>query len=90
MFYFGFNDWGVFVAILLAIAAAALAQGSTAASPTGATDPNKRICKRTVDTGSLVRGKRVCRTRAEWDRLAEAARAGGQDMVDRHAAGTRY
>ncbi len=78
------------MAILLAITAAALAQGAAALPRSDVANAQKRICKRTVDTGSLVRGKRECRTRAEWDRIAEAARAGGQDMVDRHAAGIQH
>lgn len=29
---------------------------------------DKVICKRFVETGSLVRGYRICKTKAEWER----------------------
>lgn len=47
----------------------------------------KIICKRTQDTSSLARFTRQCFTRAEWDRIAEAARENGQRMVSDHASG---
>ena len=37
-------------------------------------DENRRICKKSIDTGSLIRGKKVCRTALEWRLMAEAAR----------------
>lgn len=30
--------------------------------------PDKVICKRYVETGSLVKGYRVCKTKADWER----------------------
>ncbi|WP_347302769.1 hypothetical protein V5740_12305 [Croceibacterium sp. TMG7-5b_MA50] len=48
---------------------------------------NKRICKRSTPTGSMIASRRECRTAAEWDRLAEAARAHGNDVVDRGRGG---
>lgn len=37
-------------------------------------DENRRVCKRSVDTGSLIKGKKVCRTAREWRLMAEEAR----------------
>ena len=43
--------------------------------------PKERlVCRRIVETGSLVRGTRVCRTRAWWDRTAEQQRANSPGM----------
>jgi hypothetical protein len=49
---------------------------------TQASNPDKIICKRMVETGSLVRGKRTCKTRATWDSEAQAARRQVQEMQD--------
>lgn len=57
--------------------------------PSDATPPQKerRICRKIVDTGSLVKGKRECRTAAEWNNLANAARLGSEDIIQRNAGG---
>lgn len=39
------------------------------------------ICRRIQETGSLGRGRRVCHTRAEWDRLAQAQRENSPGMT---------
>ena len=45
-------------------------------------DSEKVICKSIGETGSLVRKRKQCFTRAEWDRIAESQRTGTQKMVD--------
>ena len=52
---------------LLGLAAAVVAVGPAYAA--GKSDPNKVVCKREVPTGSIMDGKKVCRTRAEWTRI---------------------
>ena len=42
----------------------------------------KKICKRDLDTGSLVRGTKRCFTAAEWNRVAESQRTGATRMID--------
>lgn len=37
----------------------------------------KLICKRFVETGSLVKGYRTCKTKREWERERENIRSGG-------------
>jgi len=51
---------------------------------------DKMICKRFVDTGSLVRGKRVCKTKHEWelDRADIRARGPGTDSCRSRANGS--
>lgn len=39
------------------------------------------ICRRVQETGSLGRGRRVCHTRAEWDRLAQSQRENSPGMT---------
>lgn len=66
------------LALAVGAGAPALAQTATSAS---ANDPNRLICRRIQETGSLVRTTRQCFTRAEWDRIAETARRGAQRTV---------
>lgn len=49
-------------------------------------DPNRLICRRMEDTGRLAGGRRVCLTRADWDRLAERSR--NDSMSGRMSGGT--
>ncbi|KQN14133.1 MULTISPECIES: hypothetical protein [unclassified Sphingomonas] len=71
-------------AFTLAAAGATMAQRDEA--PPAATPPaERRICKRSAPSGSLIETRRECHTRAEWDQIAQAGRAAGQDMVERAA-----
>lgn len=76
---------------LLAVGCAALLSTSAFArdADAGKVMPNgeKIICKRVEETGSLVKVKKTCYTRMQWDRIAEAARANGQRMQSDHASG---
>ena len=49
---------------------------SSASPMQAAKDPNaeKQICKREKQIGSMVRQKKTCRTKAEWDDLASQSR----------------
>ena len=40
----------------------------------------QKVCRKYVETGSLVRVTKVCRTRAEWRRTEEDAKAEGLQM----------
>lgn len=52
-------------------------QTSTPAPTTPAVDrKDEVICKRFVETGSLVKGYKRCKTRREWDRESQDARSG--------------
>ena len=85
------------------IVGAALALGM--AAPTFAADPKpdagaehaadkeeKQICKKFLETGSLVRGYRVCKTKREWERdrdniRSPAATSGGCNSANTGACG---
>lgn len=66
-------------AAVLAAAAPALAQSRT--GTTSANDPNRLICRRMPETGSLAQTRRQCFTRAEWDRIAQSQRTGAERMI---------
>lgn len=65
------------------LAGTALAANSTsvADSSNPVSDPTV-ICKKTLETGSLVRKNKQCFTKAQWDRIAEVQRRGNEKMVD--------
>jgi Spy/CpxP family protein refolding chaperone len=67
---------------VFALAAAAVALTPAAAQTANGSkppaDPDKKICKREVATGSVM-AKVTCHTKAEWDALA----ARGQSDMDR-------
>lgn len=65
------------IAIALQGATAPAASQAPAPAATGA---DKLICKRFAETGSFVRKTKVCRSKAEWNRLEEAAREEGGRM----------
>ncbi|MBB4860252.1 hypothetical protein HNO88_003594 [Novosphingobium chloroacetimidivorans] len=67
---------------LLAAAAVLLASAATPAEPPkrdeaekSADSADKKICKRFIETGSLVKGYRTCKTKREWERERDALRA---------------
>lgn len=78
--------------VLIALTASALPATMAAAQTrdgqnVASGDDERLICRRMPDTGSLVRTRRQCFTRAEWDRIAETARRGAQRTVSELAGG---
>lgn len=64
---------------LFAMNAAGIAQMTQA----GASESQgRRICRYVDETGKLAARRRVCMTRAEWERTAEEQRKNGQMMVN--------
>ena len=60
------------VAAVLGVAPATAQTSQTKAQDVAQADAaEKKICKKTVDTGSFIKGKKVCLTRAQWNRVAE-------------------
>ena len=70
------------VAMGLSVATAGLAQQTASPPPA----KPKLICKRSAETGSLIPTRKECRTREEWDRLAEAARSNAEYENQRNAS----
>lgn len=66
------------LALLLSSAAAPV---PTPTADTG--DSAKVICKRHGVSGSFIKMRRTCWTRAEWNRITEFQRDEARDLVDR-------
>ena len=64
------KKFGYFALAALIATSPAVAQAPSAADP----DADKRVCKRFEVTGSLVKKKKVCKTKAEWLRSQMEAR----------------
>ncbi len=67
--------------VLIVIAAEATVAAAQSGATGGAGDSGRLICRRMPETGSLVRARRQCFTKAEWDRIAETARRGAEKTV---------
>lgn len=67
--------------MMLSILSAALLSSASPAM-LAATDATaeKKICKREKQIGSMVRAKKTCRTKAEWDESAAQARQEVSEM----------
>ncbi len=90
------------LAFLSAIAVVSLASPSLAQDPRTAGEtsqandgtPNdasgdaKMICKKQEVTGSLARSRKVCRTKAEWNRISQDMQSQMRDYVDHGRGGT--
>ena len=63
---------------MLAMAAGVAAQQA----PAPTSGKAKLVCKRMAETGSLVAKKKECRSRQEWDRLADEEGRSGRDLVE--------
>ena len=72
---------------LLAAELAVAGEVSDPPAPRAKAKNERLICQTMQETGSLARQRRQCFTRAEWDRIAEAARARGQRLMSDMASG---
>jgi len=58
-----------------------------AATPAGAKDkkpidPNKKSCRREDTTGSIMGGKLICHTQAEWVQIDDASNINARRILD--------
>ncbi len=70
----------LFVAVMMAEATAA----APSAKPVDPLD--KVVCHREIETGSLTRVRKECRTRREWSKIADAVRRDQQTLRERSSA----
>jgi hypothetical protein len=64
--------------LLLALAAADPQAGAVGKADVGERSADARdkvLCKKFLETGSLVKGTRICKTKAEWEKDRDNARA---------------
>lgn len=82
----------VHLAICASLASIAAPTYAVAAPETNAgrdrDDPNYVRCRRLDVTGSLVKKTRVCKTNAEWARLAEQGQGNAQEIFQNNLEGT--
>lgn len=67
--------------ILLATLASA-GQGPVSISGAKSTEEHPVTCRRYAKSGSHVKRSKVCRTQSEWQRVRDAARETGRQMVE--------
>lgn len=66
---------------LIAVATlAALISSTVAFAEPKEGSSEKRICKKFVETGSLVKARKVCKTYSQWEKERTTARETGRDM----------
>jgi hypothetical protein len=71
-----------------AAALLALSSPVRATEPPGGAAPGtdlndaRIICRKTAEVGSLVKRKKECFTKAEWDQIAEAHQRGARKLMD--------
>ena len=75
---------GLVTGLLLAAAPDAATTSET--SPAPAEQPaEKKICRREIETGSLIKGKKICYTAKQWQKLSDATR---DEMESRSSSGS--
>lgn len=72
---------------LLAFCSVAILAGARPAYAEKA-DGTRMVCKYQMQTGTRFK-KKTCKTVAEWEAIAEAARAGAGELMNRPAVETR-
>lgn len=73
--------------LIIAVMLSALpgeAPGQTQATPQSGPQPpaERRICRSLSEPGRLAGSRRVCMSRANWERMADNARQQGEQMTD--------
>ncbi len=66
------------IAALLMLSATPVSAGESLAGEAAAGSPDKIVCKRFVETGSLVKSHKECKTRRDWQRERDVARETGE------------
>jgi hypothetical protein len=70
-------------ATLIALSLFADAAAAAALPKKDKSDPDRLICRRELKTGSLVQTTRTCRTKREWEEIANAGRRDVDELRDR-------
>lgn len=73
----------VMTSLLLAGAPEASAAPANAAEAAPVQKPEeKKICRKDIETGSLIKGKKICYTAKQWQKIADANR----DEIERSSS----
>jgi len=73
-------------AMLMSISAVAWAQ-DTRTKPVDKAAPDYVRCVKILETGSLVKKTKICRTNAEWRRSADDGRKNADDIIMHNRGG---
>ncbi|HEU4969419.1 hypothetical protein [Sphingomonas sp.] len=62
--------------MLLEVVTSILLAGSpqAAATPPAERPVEKKICRKEIETGSLIKGRKICHTAREWQKISDASR----------------
>lgn len=66
----------------ICITAGALAVPAHADAPSNGVESDRLICKKFLETGSLVKKRKQCFTQEQWDKIAASQRDGATRLVD--------
>ena len=72
---------------MAALSLASVAAAGTAQQQDHDAPKEKMVCKRQEVTGSLVATRKECRSRADWNRLAQNQRATAERLVESNRPG---
>ena len=80
---------GIRAAAAITLAGLLIPAIALAAEPATAeqADRDKIICRKTAEVGSLVKKKKECFTKAQWDQIAEAHQRGAKKTQDGLSSG---
>ena len=71
------------VTVALTLVTPAAAESSASASNTTLTQPEeKKICRASVETGSLIKKRKTCLTRAQWVALDDQHEREAKKMIE--------
>jgi predicted transglutaminase-like cysteine proteinase len=73
---------GLLTAPAVAAEQDATAPAAAAAAPAAAPAADKLICRRTAETGSLVKTKKACHTKSQWAYIDERNQQLSRQMVE--------
>jgi hypothetical protein len=65
----------MFLEVVTSLLLASAPESGTNAITPAERPEEKKICRKQVETGSLIKGKKICFTAKQWQKLADANRA---------------
>ena len=61
----------MFLAVVTSLLLAGAPETATNTTATAERPEEKKICRTQIETGSLVKGKKICFTKKQWQQLAD-------------------
>lgn len=77
------TNYAIFAGITASMVLAVMAVAAEPAAPPPAVDPAKQtVCRKDLETGSLVRSKRTCHTKAQWTYIDDENQRFSRKLVE--------